>query len=328
MNQITDIINKIGKDINKIYDSFSLSGKILFFVIIILCLIAFFKSLNEGKNNQVGSFFKEGFVEKPDVFTFKNGKEVYDDFYSNIYDYLVFSNVKNDYEIGQIINKTKPTHESIILDIGSATGHHVAALSNHGLKVTGLDNSAAMIKQAKENYPKYDFVLGDAMNDDQFSTGSFTHILCLYFTVYYMKDKDRFFANCFNWLMPGGYLVVHLVDREMFDPIIPPANPLMLLTPQRYAKKRITSSAVTFDDFKYDSDFVLNPDNNEAVFIEKFKNKNTGKVFRKQEHKMYMEPEEDILRMAQDKGFIVQGKIDLIKSGYEYNSLYILTKPN
>ena len=328
MNQLTDIINKIGKDINKIYDSFSLSGKILFFVIIILCLIAFFKSLNEGKNNQVGSFFKEGFVEKPDVFTFKNGKEVYDDFYSNIYDYLVFSNVKNDYEIGQIINKTSPTHESIILDIGSATGHHVAALSNHGLKVTGLDNSAAMVKQAKENYPQYDFVLGDAMNDDQFSTGSFTHILCLYFTVYYMKDKDRFFANCFNWLMPGGYLVVHLVDREMFDPIIPPANPLMLLTPQRYAKKRITSSAVTFDDFKYDSDFVLNPDNNEAVFIEKFKNKNTGKVFRKQEHKMYMEPEEDILRMAQDKGFIVQGKIDLIKSGYEYNSLYILTKPN
>jgi SAM-dependent methyltransferase len=170
--------------------------------------------------------------------------------------------------------------------------------------------------------------LGDAMNDDQFSTGSFTHILCLYFTIYYMKDKDRFFANCFNWLMPGGYLVVHLVNREMFDPIIPPANPLMLLTPQRYAKKRITSSAVTFDDFKYDSDFVLNPDNNEAKFVEKFKNKNTGKVFRKQEHQMYMEPEEDILRMAQDKGFIVQGKIDLIKSGYEYNSLYILTKPN
>ena len=59
MNQLTDIINKIGKDINKIYDSFSLSGKILFFVIIILCLIAFFKSLNEGKNNQVGSFFKD-----------------------------------------------------------------------------------------------------------------------------------------------------------------------------------------------------------------------------------------------------------------------------
>ena len=39
MNKFTDIINKIGKDISKdlskIYDHFSLSGKILFFVIII-----------------------------------------------------------------------------------------------------------------------------------------------------------------------------------------------------------------------------------------------------------------------------------------------------
>ena len=322
MNQIKDMC----KSINKIYDNFSLSGKILFFFLIFICLIAFFKSLNESKNKH--KYGLEGFVEKPDTFTFKNGPEVYDDFYSSIYDYLVFSNVKNEYEIGEIINKTKPTSESIILDIGSATGHHVASLSQKGLKVTGIDNSNAMVKQAKENYPKYDFVLGDVRNAEQFHSNSFTHILCLYFTIYYMKDKERFFENCFNWLMPGGYLVVHLVDREMFDPIIPPANPLFLLTPQRYAKKRITTSAVTFDDFKYDSNFELNPTNNEAKFVEKFKNKSTGKVFRKQEHQMYMESEEDILRMAQDKGFITQGKIDLIKSGYEYNNLYIFVKPN
>lgn len=324
MNQLTNIF----KNISKIYNNFSLSGKVLFFVLIFISLIAFFKMLNENKskNGKEGKEGKEGFVEKPDTFTFKNGPEVYDDFYSSIYDYLVFSNVKNQYEIGEIINKTKPTSESIILDIGSATGHHVAELAQRGLKVTGIDNSSAMVKQAKENYPNYDFVLGDAMRSEQFQQNSFTHILCLYFTIYYMKDKDRFFQNCFNWLMPGGYLVVHLVDRELFDPIIPPANPLVVLTPQRYAKKRITSSAVTFDDFKYDSNFELN--GSEAKFVEKFKNKSTGKVFRKQEHQMYMESEEDILRMAQDQGFIVQGKVDLIKSGYEYNHLYIFIKPN
>ena len=48
MNQITNICKDISKDISKIYDNFSLSGKILFFVIIILCLIAFFKSLNNS----------------------------------------------------------------------------------------------------------------------------------------------------------------------------------------------------------------------------------------------------------------------------------------
>jgi hypothetical protein len=31
--------------------------------------------------------------------------------------------------------------------------------------------------------------------------------------------------------------------------------------------------------------------------------------------------------MAKNVGFIVQGKIDMIKSGYEYNYLYILEKP-
>jgi hypothetical protein len=31
--------------------------------------------------------------------------------------------------------------------------------------------------------------------------------------------------------------------------------------------------------------------------------------------------------MAKQSGFIVQGKIDLIKSGYEYNYLYIFVKP-
>ena len=326
-NNLKDMGESMGESMGKIYNNFSLSGKVLFFFLIFICLIAFFKMLN-GKNNQSTLFLKEGFVEKPDEFTFKGGTDVFDDFYSSIYDHLVFSNVKNDYEIGQIVNKTSPTNESIILDVGSATGHHVAALAQRGLKVTGIDNSSSMVKQAKENYPKYDFVLGDVMKSEQFQANSFTHILCLYFTLYYMKDKEHFFQNCFNWLMPGGYLVIHLVDREMFDPIIPPANPFFLLTPQRYADKRITTSTVTFDDFKYDSNFELNPSNDEAKFVEKFKNKNTGKVFRKQEHQMYMEPEKDILAMAQEVGFILQGKIDLIKSGYEYNNLYILIKPS
>ena len=146
-----------------------------------------------------------------------------------------------------------------------------------------------MIKKAKENYPEYDFVQGDAMNAMQFQPNSFTHITCLYFTIYYIKDKTLFFNNCMKWLMGGGYLVVHLVDKYMFDTIIPAANPLLLLTPQRYAEKRITNSKVTFDDFKYQSEFQLNHQNNTAKFVETFKNKSDDKVFRKQEHQLYME---------------------------------------
>ena len=128
------------------------------------------------------------------------------------------------------------------------------------------------------------------------------------------------------WLKAGGYLIIHLVDKEMFDPILPPANPLLLLTPQRYAEKRITTSIVNFDKFKYKSDFVTNPTSSQVKFVEKFENH--GKVFRKHEHTIYMEDENTITDIAISRGFILQGKIDLIKVGYEYQTLYILFKPS
>ena len=39
---------------------------------------------------------------------------------------------------------------------------------------------------------------GDALKGDTFATNSFTHILCMYFTIYYFKDKAQFFNNCFK----------------------------------------------------------------------------------------------------------------------------------
>lgn len=316
----TNILKYITKPLQSIsimYKKTSTWGKVLFIVILLLIVVGIFRSSKSGK---------EGF-EQTDKFMFKTDGDVYDDFYSDIYDQLVFSNVKDNYEIGQIVNSTKPTQESIILDVGSGTGHHVGLLNKKGFNAIGLDNSHSMIEKAKENYPEYDFVEGDVLNAMQFQPQSFTHILCLYFTLYYIKDKMHFFNNCMNWLMPGGSLVVHIVDRKMFDPILPPANPLLMLTPQRYAKERITSSNVNFDDFKYSANFELDDSKNSAKFIEKFKNKETGKIFRKQEHKMYMESEADILDMVKKAGFIIQGKVDLIKVGYEYQYLFIFQKP-
>ena len=62
----------------------------------------------------------------------------------------------------------------------------------------------------------------------------------------------------------------------------------------------------------YQSNFDLDARNNIALFKEKFKDKETGKI-RKNEHILYMESEPEIVAMAQNAGFIVQAKIDLIK---------------
>jgi len=311
---MTNIISSI----NKTYNKLSSWGKILLFIVLFLIIIVYFKSYKR----QTGL---EGF-EQNDKFLLKTGLGIYDEFYSDIYDYLVYNNVKDSYEVGEIINKTLPSEQSVILDVGSGTGHHVADLSSKNYNVVGMDISPAMINKAKEFYPDHNFIVGDALKSDKFYPNSFTHILCLYFTIYYMKDKLIFFKNCMNWLKPGGYLVLHLVDRDMFDPILPPGNPLIMVSPQKYADKRITHTNITFNDFKYDANFDLDEKTDIATFSEKFKFNDSGKV-RKNEHKMYMPSSESILQMAQEVGFLIQGQVDLVKVAYEYQYLYILVKP-
>ena len=305
------------KSLMKFYKKISTVGKVLLFVALLLILVVFFNSPEFN--------IKEGY-EQNDTFLFKKGPEIYDGFYATIYDQLVFNNLKDDYEITRIVNRTTPTSASVILDVGSGTGHHVAKMAEKGLNAVGIDNSQAMVKQAKENYPQYDFQLGSALDINQYKNNSFTHILCLYFTIYYFENKETFFNNCMEWLMPGGYLILQLVDREKFDPILPPGNPLYIVSPQKYAKERITHTKITFNNFVYTSNFNLEANKDVATFEEKFKF-NDGKV-RKQEHLLYMEDAQDILTKAADAGFIVQGKIDLVSCAYPNQYMYILVKPS
>ena len=308
---------KIVKSLTNCYNKMSSFGKVLLFVALLLVVIVFFRSLTP---------VREGLIDS-EKFLFKQGNAIYDDFYADIYDYLVFNQIKNDYEVGVILNSSMPNEKSVIADIGCGTGHHVKQFSDRNLNIIGVDISPSMINKAAAEHPylKDKFTVGDGLDGHLFKDNSLSHILCLYFTIYYMKDKMRFFNNCMNWLMPGGFLIVHLVDKYKFDPILPPGNPLYIVSPQKYAKERITKTKVTFNEFVYNSNFKLD-DNDVATFDEKFKF-NDGRV-RKQEQKLYMEDLPTIVNMAQDAGFLVHAKIDMVKCAYEYQYLYIFIKPS
>jgi SAM-dependent methyltransferase len=303
-------------------------GKILLFVSLLLGVVAFFKYLPSSPYSKFSQLSggKEGFINNSNFLFKKNTSEIYDDLYSEVYDYLVFNIVKNDYEVGQILNSTNPNSRSVVLDVGCGTGHHVSKLADQHLNVIGIDISSSMIKKAKDNYPGLSFIIGDVLNSNQFKMNSFTHILCLYFTIYYLKDKDLFFNNCMEWLLPGGYLIVHIVNREKFDPILPPGNPLYIVSPQKYAKERITKTQVYFDEFEYTSQFDLVKDINVATFNEKFKFPD-GKV-RNNEHVFYMEDQDTIANKAADAGFLLHGIVDLMNCAYDYQYLYIFLKPS
>jgi SAM-dependent methyltransferase len=269
---------------------------------------------------------KEGFKDTSNKeFVINKNQDVFDDFYVSVYDDLMHNVGKNNFEIGEITEIEAITDKNTLLDVGSGTGHHVAAFSQKGIKATGVDISQAMVNKAKENYPQGDFKQGDVMNTMLFTPNSFSHITCLYFTIYYLEDKRRFFKNCIDWLMPGGFLILHLVDRENFDPIIPAAKPIYIVSPQKYTDKRITNSVVKFDKFDYKCNFDLNGD--VATINETFKDKENESV-RQNEHKLYMESQKTILSMAKEAGFILHSKVDMIKCQYDSQYLYILQKPN
>jgi SAM-dependent methyltransferase len=293
---------------------FYLPKSYLFYILIILLLFVLFTckfNINENfSNNKTLSF---------------NNDNLYDDFYSNIYDELVFDETKNKYEIDEIkrITKMNPS-TSNVLDIGSGTGHHINTLSKNNIQVIGIDNSQFMVDVALNKFPQNNITLGDATDEFLFRNNTFTHINCLYFTIYYIRNKKQFFKNCFNWLKHGGYLALHLVNRDSFNPIINSADPLNLVSPQKYSKKRITNSSVKFNDFQYTANFELN--NNIGHFNETFKfDKNGNK--RKNNHTLYMDTQKDILRIAKDTGFILHGNIDMVNCQYEYQYIYILYKP-
>ena len=180
--------------ITSVYNKMSIWGKVLTLTMLFIVVIVLLKRFKNP--------FREGFQQQ-DNFIFKTNADIYDPFYANIYDYLVFNNVKDEYEIGQIIKTTTPNSKSVILDIGSGTGHHVADLASKGLDVLGIDISPSMVSKAKEQYPDYKFQVSDALDGDKFVSGSFTHIMCMYFTIYYFKDKSVFFNNVMKWLKPG-----------------------------------------------------------------------------------------------------------------------------
>lgn len=267
----------------------------------------------------------EGFSQKKD-FVLKENDEIYDDFYCSIYDDLVYDEVKNDFEVQTIEKYIKPNKKSNILDVGCGRGHHVNFYNLQNIKCEGLDKSKSMITLCKNDYPKCNFKNDDVLNTMLYIPNSFSHIFCLYFTIYHIKNKSLFFENCYRWLKPGGVLLLHLVNRDKFDPIINAADPLTIVSAQKYAKKRITNSIVKFKDFLYKADFKYKQGSNEAHFIETFTDDKTGNV-RKNDNTIYMNSQSDILNLAKNVGFIMQAQLDMVNCQYEYQYLYILYKP-
>ncbi len=301
------MIKKFWKELNSI--------QISFIIITLLFLI-------------VCVFKRHGYIEPMTIQQEKykeyENNNLFDDFYSEIYDQLVFVPSKNIYELAKIQSNIKQNSIKKVLDIGCGTGHHCEMLRQSGIKCIGLDKSAAMIKKAMKNHKHIEFKRDDALNTSIFMPGEFDLIMVMYFTIYYIENKSLLFENLNLWLQPGGYIVIHLVDPDKFEALLPSANPLQNISLQNYSKNQIKKSTIYFDKFKYTANYTLH-DNNIGNLKEKFIFKD-GNV-REQTHTLLFDNHDEILDLAQQNGFIVNKKIHMAECGYDNHYLYILQKP-
>jgi SAM-dependent methyltransferase len=302
-----NIINKI-KDLNSIEILLA-----IFFILIIISLISQYY-----KNNT------EGFQDINKQIVFKKDIEIYDDFYLEIFNALTYNKIISDFEIGTIINSTNPTEKSIILDIGSQLGYIVNIFKEISPNIIGVELSKNMIDKAIKTYPniKNNLLQENPLNNQLFNDNNFTHIFCLNHNFYYIQDKTLLLKNCFNWLIPGGYLVLHLLEKPNINISEYIINIRSNLFPQIADVNMLPTNNVKFKDYIYKPNFYM-LNKNDGIFEEKF-TFNNGNI-RKQEKSFYFMPIDTILKIAKYIGYIVLKQYNINNTN---NYIYIFYKPN
>ena len=304
------------KSISNIYTNLNNIGKILLFIILLLITISLCKIvLNDKKSTNM----IEGLEINNGSF---HNNNMYDKFYASIYDFIAFDNDKNVFEIKKIIELTSPNMNSTILDIGSGLGHHVNALNeNYCGNIIGIDKSQDMIDYSKLLYPDISasFHNIDITTENVMPNQYVSHILCLYFTIYYIQDQKQFLQKCFNMLQNNGYMILHLVNINEIETLFRPDYV------NKISDNHNPKTTIEFNKFQYTSNFDTSFDNKRVLFKENFAFKDGKK--RTHEHSLFMNDQEIILQYARSVGFIIEGKVNMSDCNYENHFIYILKKP-
>jgi ubiquinone/menaquinone biosynthesis C-methylase UbiE len=275
---------------------------------------------------------EEGF-ENEGSQTFEDAEEIYNDVYASIYDLLWNPQDMLKYEqvsmqdISLADWNTKNVH---VLDMACGTGPHAPFFKQLGVDYTGVDLSESMLKKARENTPGAKFQKGDITQVHLFPQKSMTHCVLTGFSIYQFSNPKIISDNAYQWLQPGGYFVVHLVDPDKYDPIHNLSSPFAAFSLQKYAFERQTESSVFFDKFKYTGKLLKQKDEDTALYEETLsyydKQDNGGTKYTVNKHHWNMPSKERLIDIFKTSGFRHMENVDLVRCSKEYQYVCYFTK--
>jgi trans-aconitate 2-methyltransferase len=132
--------------------------------------------------------------------------DLYEDQHSFVWEY------GND-----LINLLSPQPQEKILDLGCGTGQLTDQIATTGAEVVGIDNSAAMIAKAQENYPHIEFRVADATN---FSFNESFDAIFSNAVLHWVKPPEAAVKCMKKALKPGGRLVVEFGGKGNVNQIV------------------------------------------------------------------------------------------------------------
>ncbi len=271
--------------------------------------------------------------ENEEGITYESPKEIYDSEYASIYDLLWHSNEKLKFEevsIQDIALADWPKDSVKVLDMCSGTAPHACFFKNLGVDYVGVDISDAMIQQARKGCPGATFKNGDITQVQLFPQKSVSHCILMNFSIYQFDNPKVLSDNAYQWIEPGGYFVVHLVDPDNYDPLHDLATPFAAFSLQKYSLERQTDSNIYFDKFKYNGKLIKKRDEDTAEYNEIFtyydKSENNGNKYRENKHHWVMPSKERMIDIIKTSGFSFVEAVPMLNVGKEYQYICYFTK--
>lgn len=252
--------------------------------------------------------------------------DIFTPLYAAMSDTVFRDEDKEEYEASLIASSAGIGPDSKVLDVGCGTGHRTAQLAKFKCSVVGIDPAANIIARAKTHYPSIMFLVDNILNPHKTPwRGTYTHVNLLNFGVYKEQDTGRLFRSIHGLLAPHGKMVLHLVNRQKFDPIVPAASVFLGIAPQNYSSDRITRSRVVFDTHEYTSNLEIPRKGDKYTFVETITPKDGGTIIQNRTA-LHMPKQGVILAQAADMGFKMVSQRSLDDIGYKHNYIYILQK--
>jgi hypothetical protein len=260
----------------------------------------------------------EGFTQTS-PFVLKLNDEIYDAFYMEVYDKLYVPE-RGAASLSRAIERLPYLKKKLRSMIVSDTGNLMGTLRNRGFTdAHTVHKSSDAVAHMRSKY-RDNVINGDILLTMFFGNSSIASFIFADLSFYrYDTDKRRtILGNIRHWLTPHGLLLVHLVDSQRFDTVLPAAREFMDL--QKYASERITANEVDFNSFSYLNSYEFAKDR--VVRTETFTDKSTQFV-RKNEQTFYMPTIRDSVLEICARGFVVKEKKAIPSCG---NVLYVFRK--